>query len=85
MNELSLHINHKAVDVMHAAHAVFAKRGDASYAKSKTNNFLRRCGADITKPKEQLLDAEKVILTANGMFDTDAEGEFFAALYKEES
>jgi hypothetical protein len=84
VSEIAIDINHKAVDVMYAAYKVFAKRGDENYARSKTDTFLRRCGTDISKPKEQLLDSEKVILTANGMLDSIAEEEFFSALYKEE-
>lgn len=78
-------MSHRAVDVMYAVYGVFAKRGDESYARKKTNTFLCRCGAEISKPKEQPLDSEVVVMTANAMLDQEAEEEFFSALYKGEA
>jgi len=33
-----------AIDVLHAAKETYANYGDETYAKSKSNGFLRRCG-----------------------------------------
>lgn len=72
----------QAVKVMYAAHAVFSEAvpGNEEYAKSKTNNFLRRCGADINKPKEQLLDKTRIKEVAYAMFDENSEKSFWQKL-----
>jgi hypothetical protein len=73
---------YQAIKVMNAAHSVFedAVPDDSQYAKSKTNNFLRRCGADINKPEEQLLNADRVCEIAHAMFDIDSEEVFWLRL-----
>ena len=73
-----------AVKVMYVAHSVFADVGNESYAKSKTNNFLSRCGADINKPKEQPLDEQRIREVVYAMLDTDCERKFWRRLDAEE-
>jgi hypothetical protein len=73
---------YRAVDVMNAVHDVYMDcgNGNKEYAKSKTNSFLRRCGADINKPKEQPLSADRVKEIAHAALDADAESRLFALL-----
>jgi hypothetical protein len=72
--------SYPAVKVMHAVHSVFAEVGNEDYAKSKTNNFLRRCGADINKPKEQPLNTKRIREVAYAMLDADCEKTFWLRL-----
>lgn len=69
-----------AVRVMHAIHSVFSGAGDKDYAERKTNNFLKRCGADISKPKEQPLDVARIKEVAYAMLDKDSEELFWLKL-----
>lgn len=71
-----------AVTVMNAAYSAFSQVGDKSYAEKKTNNFLKRCGADINKPKEQSLDLGIVKDVAFAMLDRDNEKLFWTNLKK---
>lgn len=69
-----------AIKVMYAIHSVFADAGDAEYAERKTNNFLKRCGADINKPKEQPLDVSLIREVVYAMLDKDSEETFWLRL-----
>ena len=69
-----------AVKVMYAIHSVFADVGNEQYTESKTNNFLRRCGADINKPKEQPLSTSCIKEVAYAMLDAECEKAFWARL-----
>ena len=51
----------------------------------RDNRNLDATLCDISKPKEQALDSELLVMTANAMLDQEAEEEFFSALYKEEA
>lgn len=62
-----------AVKVMHAIYSVFLSVGNKDYAERKTNNFLKRCGADINKPKEQPLDIARIKEVAYAMLDEDTD------------
>lgn len=72
--------SYRAIDVMYAAHAAFSSVGNARYAKGKTDSFLRRCGADIQKPKEQPLGKTRVKSIAFAMLDEGTEVIFWAEL-----
>lgn len=72
--------SYRAVDVMHAAHAAFSSVGNARYAKGKTDSFLRRCGADIQKSKEQPLSMVRVKSIVLAMLDEGTEAIFWAEL-----
>ena len=71
-----------AVKIMYVIHSVFedAVPNNKDYANSKTNNFLRRCGVDINKPKEQLLDIKRIRDVVYSMLDADSESKFWARL-----
>ena len=69
-----------AVEVMYAIHSVFADVGNEQYAESKTNNFLRRCGADVNKPKEQPLETSRIKDVAYAMLDAKCEKMFWTRL-----
>lgn len=71
-----------AVEVMYAAHFVFSQAGDERYAERKVNTFIRRCGADIEKPKEQPLELSTVKDVAFAMLDRDSEKLFWTNLKK---
>ena len=72
--------SYRAVDVMYAVHAAFSSAAGADYAKRKTDSFLRRCGADIQKPKEQPLDPDRVRQIAVAMLDEESEAIFWAEM-----
>lgn len=72
--------SYPAVKVMYAIHSVFAEVGNEDYAKSKTNNFLRRCGVDINKPKEQPIDVKCIKEVVYAMLDADTEKTFWLRL-----
>jgi hypothetical protein len=72
--------SYPAVKVMYAVHSVFAEVGNEDYAKSKTNNFLRRCGVDINKPKEQPIDVKRIKEVVYAMLDEDRERTFWLRL-----
>lgn len=74
--------SYPAVKVMYAAHSVFsdAVPDDMQYANNKTNSFLKRCGADINKPKEQPLDISRIKEVAYAMFDVNSEKAFWLKL-----
>lgn len=71
---------YQAVKVMHAIYSVYSTVGDAAYAEGKTNAFLKRCGADINKPKEQLLETKRIKEIVHAMLDIDCENKFWAKL-----
>ena len=72
--------SYPAVKVMYAVHSVFAEVGNEEYAKSKTNNFLRRCGIDINKSKEQPIDVKRIREVTYAMLDADCEKTFWLRL-----
>jgi hypothetical protein len=72
--------SYPAVKVMYAVHSVFAEVGNEDYAKSKTNNFLRRCGVDINKLKEQPIDVKRIKEVVYAMLDADTEKTFWLRL-----
>lgn len=72
--------NVPAIKVMHAIYSVYADVGDKDYAKRKTNNFLKRCGADINKPKYQLLDINLIKNVVYAMLDEECEKVFWLRL-----
>jgi hypothetical protein len=75
---------YKAIDLMYAVHAVYLKYSNrnTTYAASKTNNFLNRCGVNIEQPKEQPVSLNKIKEIAYAMLDENAESELFIELNK---
>lgn len=69
-----------AIKVMYAVYSVFADAGNKEYAERKTNNFLKRCGVDINKPKEQPLDIAIIKEVVYAMLDKDSEKTFWLRL-----
>lgn len=70
---------YEAYKVMYAIHSVYSELGNANYAKTKTNSFLQRCGADINEPFE-LLSKEAIQSVAYGALDKDTEAIFWGRL-----
>lgn len=72
--------SYPAIKVAKAIHSVYLSVGNENYAKSKTNIFLRRCGADINKPKEQSLETNRIKEVVYAMLDVETERRFWLEL-----
>lgn len=67
-----------AIKILRAVYSIYteASDGDQIYAKGKANSFLKQCGANINKPKEQFLNLDQVKDVAHRVLDKDSEAKF---------
>ena len=70
----------RAIDVLNAAKRTFDGYGDESYAKSKSNAFLRRCGATIEMGPDQEIGMDSVKRVCFAMLDAHSEELFWSHL-----
>jgi hypothetical protein len=75
----------KAGKVMAAAKAAFCSaNSNENYWKTKTNNFLKRCGAVLEKGSDQELSEEAVKQVVFAMLDAGTEQIFWSVLGRPE-
>ena len=70
----------RAVDVYTAAKITFSHYGVETYAISKANNFLRRCGAKKELGPDQDIPKSIIDQVVYSMLDADSEQVFWANL-----
>lgn len=71
----------KAIHILTAAkHAYFMATEDVEYATRKSNSFLARCGADISKGPNQEISMDVVKQVVFAALDAETETLFFTKL-----